>query len=515
MAIGIHHGSIDRARRAEAEAGLRTGRLRAVVATSSLDLGVDFAPVERVVQVGSPKGVARLLQRAGRSGHQPGATSRILCVPTNSFELVEIAAARGLAEARVIEARLPPPEALDVLCQHLLTVAAGTGFTEESMLAEVRTTHAFRALDEQTWQWVLRFAATGGESLRAYAEFRRLERKGGKYRFTDTRLLRDHRMGIGTITADPPVEVCHTSGKRLGSVEEAFVARLKPGDPFLFSGRHLELVRLRDLRATVRDATAPDGVSPRWMGGRLPLSTQLATAVRDRFDRAARGIFEGAEMRRVRPLLEIQATMSVLPRKNEYLAETLRSREGWHLFLYPFAGRLAHEGLATVMAWRLTRLSPNSLVWAANDYGLELLAAKKTDFAAALPTLLRSANLADDILASVNGTELARRCFRGIARVAGLTREGSPGRHRIARRIQASSNLLFEVFRRYEPDHRLLAQSRREVLETQLEETRLRDTLRRMRGEDCVLRRIEAPTPLAYPLFVERLREQLDRKSVV
>ena len=414
LAIGIHHGSIDRARRAEAEAeaGLRTGQLRAVVATSSLDLGVDFAPVERVIQVGSPKGVARLLQRAGRSGHQPGATRR----PLRARQRLRTRGDRG---------------------------GAGVGRGPRDRSALPAPAGARRALS----------APSDNRSRQRF------------------HLPRDARRGAHR--------------------------------PCLPDTGRADLA----MGASVRG-------HGRRVGGRLPLSTELAAAVRDRFDRAARGIFEGAEMQRVRPLLEIQATMSVLPRKNEYLAETLRSREGWHIFLYPFAGRLAHEGLATVMAWRLTRLRPNSLVWAANDYGLEILAAKETDFAAALPALLRPENLADDILASVNGTELARRSFREIARVAGLTREGPPGRPRGARQIQASSYLLFEVFQRYEPDHRLLAQSRREVLEMQLEETRLRNTMRRMQTEACIVRQIEAPTPLAYPLFVERLREQLTSEQL-
>jgi ATP-dependent Lhr-like helicase len=514
--IGLHHGSLDQARRVEAEEGLRTGRLRVVVATSSLDLGVDFSPVDLVFQVGSPKGVARLLQRAGRSGHRPGVPSEICCVPANTFELVEITAARDLGELGQVEERAPLRQPLDVLCQHLLTVAAGSGLRPQAMREEIQTTWAYRDLDDASWRWALEFVTKGGKSLAAYPEYARLQEEDGVWIFRDNRLAQRHRLGIGTISADAAITVRFANGQTLGTVEESFVSRLKPGERFLFAGRLLQLVRLRDLRATVKAATRGAAGTPRWMGGKMPLSTQLAEGVRRRLDEAARGIDGAEEMRRLRPIWRIQHTLSAIPRADEVLVESFSSREGRHLFVFPCEGRLVHEGLAALFSYRLGKIEPNSFALAVNDYGLEILGSKEFAAAEHWPTLLREENLVEDIFGSINAGELARRRFREIARIAGLTFEGFPGRHRKgARQMQISSSLLFEVFQRYEPDHLLLHQATREVLEGQLEEERLRRALARMRSVRLLWREVERPTPLAFPLLVERLREQLSTETLL
>lgn len=518
--LGLHHGSLSNEVRADAEDGLRTGRLRAVVATSSLDLGVDFAPVDAVMQVGSPKGVSRLLQRAGRSGHRPGAESIVYCVPTHTLELVEIAAARDLVERRIIEGRPPLRRPLDLLCQHLATVAAGGwdesgGFDAEKLRAEVRTTNAYRELSDAEWEWALDFVERGGTALKAYPRFARLSRADGRIAMRDDRLAREHRMNIGTITSDASIQVQFLRGARLGSVEESFIAKMRPGDRFLFAGRSLELVRVRDLRAYVRAARrGPKGV-PRWMGGRLPLSTHLATGMRERLDAARRGVLGTPEMERLQGVLEIQARLSEIPAKNDLLVERFKSREGHHLFFYPFEGRLVHEGLAALLAFRLARRSPVTFSLAFNDHGLELLSRDRAPFdERSAGELFDDASLLHDILGSVNAAELGRRQFREIARVAGLTQEGVGRARKSARQLMVSAGLLYDVFARYEPTNLLFLQSTREVLENQLEHGRLREALAKMRASHLRVIELEAPSPFAFPIFVERFREELSSENL-
>ncbi|HEX2781888.1 MAG TPA: ligase-associated DNA damage response DEXH box helicase, partial [Gemmatimonadaceae bacterium] len=398
--IALHHGSLDRARREWVEEGLRTGELRCVVATSSLDLGVDFSPVDRVLQIGSPKGVARLLQRAGRSGHRPGATSRVTCVPTNVLELLEVAAARDGIRNGAVESRPILDRPLDVLVQHAVTVALGGGFRPDELLAEVRSTRAYAELRDDEWQWTLDFVTSGGEALRGYREYSRVVRESGDGRWTvqDAGVARRHRQSIGTIVSDAQIAVQYLRGGALGSVEESFIARLKPGDRFTFAGKPLEFVRVRDMKAWVRKAPTTKGTIPRWMGSRLPLSRALAAALRDRLDESSRGIFREAEMEALKPVFEVQARWSRIPRADELLIERVKSREGHHLYVFPFEGRLVHEGLAALLAYRISRLRPISFSLAANDWGIELLAPDEPPLEEALAAgLLAPTNLVEDV----------------------------------------------------------------------------------------------------------------------
>jgi len=510
----LHHGSLDRTTRDAVETGLRDGTLRYVVCTSSLDLGVDFTPVDRVLQLGSPKGVARLIQRAGRSGHQPGAESRVTCVPTHALELVESAAARDAATAGHIEARPALRQPLDVLAQHLVTVALGGGFRGDALLAEVRSAFSYRDLSDAEWAWVLDFVTRGGESLKAYPDYRRVVEIDGRFTVPDRRVARRHRLSIGTITADAAVEVRFLRGRRLGSVEEAFVTRLRPGDRFQFAGRSLELVMVHEMTALVRRTTKPPSVIPRWAGGRMPLSSELAASVRHKLDEARRGVFDGPEMVCIQPVLELQARRSALPAPDELLVERLRTREGHHLFLFPFEGRLVHEGLAALWAYRMSRVHPISFTLAVNDYGLELLAPDAAPLEKALPDLLSPNNLTADIAASLNAAELARRQFREIARVAGLVFDGYPGSRKSARQFQASAGLFYDVFANYDPGNPLLHQAHREVLERQLEVGRLRQALQRLRAGRVVVVDVQRPTPLAFPILVDRMRQTLSSESL-
>ena len=518
--IALHHSSLSRDTRDWVERALKDGQLKAVVCTSSLDLGVDFLPVERVLQIGSAKGVARLMQRAGRSGHAPGRVSRVTLVPTHSLELIEAAAAQDAVAQRRIEPRASPHKPLDVLVQHLVSMALGGGFLPDELYEEVCQAWAYRDLTPQDWTWALAFVRHGGLSLTAYPDYRRVEPdEYGVWRVPDARLARRHRMGIGTIVSDASIQLKFWSkgggGKQLGSVEEGFIARLKPGDGFLFAGRLLELVRVENMTAYVKRSATKKAAVPRWNGGRMPLSSELAHAVVARFSAADQGTFIGPEMQALRPLLEVQKRWSGLPTETCLLAEVLKSREGWHLFLYPFAGRQVHLGLASLLAWRVSQRLPVTFSIAVNDYGLELLSATCVDWSTHLdPQLLSPDALLKDVLASLNAGELALRRFREIARIAGLVFAGYPGAPKSTRQVQASSGLFFEVFKQYDAGNLLLAQAGEEVLREELDIHRLEQTLARLNRLQLDLHSVKRPTPLGFPLLVERMRESMSSEKL-
>mgnify|MGYP003497905327 FL=1 len=518
--IALHHSSLSRDTRDWVERALKDGQLKAVVCTSSLDLGVDFLPVERVLQIGSAKGVARLMQRAGRSGHAPGRVSRVTLVPTHSLELIEAAAAQDAVAQRRIEPRESPHKPLDVLVQHLVSMALGGGFLPDELYEEVCQAWAYRDLTPQDWTWALAFVRHGGLSLTAYPDYRRVEPdEYGVWRVPDARLARRHRMGIGTIVSDASIQLKFWSkgggGKQLGSVEEGFIARLRPGDGFLFAGRLLELVRVENMTAYVKRSATKKAAVPRWNGGRMPLSNELAHAVVARFSAADQGTFIGPEMQALRPLLEVQKRWSGLPTETCLLAEVLKSREGWHLFLYPFAGRQVHLGLASLLAWRVSQRLPVTFSIAVNDYGLELLSATCVDWSTHLdPQLLSPDALLKDVLASLNAGELALRRFREIARIAGLVFAGYPGAPKSTRQVQASSGLFFEVFKQYDAGNLLLAQAGEEVLREELDIHRLEQTLARLNRLQLDLHFVKRPTPLGFPLLVERMRESMSSEKL-
>lgn len=517
--IALHHASLARDTRDWVERSLKQGNLKAVICTSSLDLGVDFLPVERVLQIGSAKGIARLVQRAGRSGHAPGRRSRVTLVPTHSLELVEAAAARHALTAGHIEARHSPRLCMDVLVQHLVSMALGSGFHPQQLLAEVRSTWAFSELRDSQWQWALNFVCHGGSSLSAYPDYQRVERQpDGTYKVASERLARRHRMSIGTIVSDASLQLKYWSkgggGKALGSVEEAFIARLRPGDTLVFAGRVLELVRVENMTAYVRRSTARKAAVARWNGGRMPLSSELADALVEQLGAASQGRFQSPEMRAVRPLLALQAQWSALPTPETLLAETFKSRQGWHLFLYPFAGRMANLGLANLIAWRVSRVQPLSVSIAVNDYGFELLSPGNVDWATHLPQALGTEHLLDDVLASLNAGEMALRRFREIAQIAGLVFGGYPAAQKSLRQIQASSGLFYEVFRKHDTGNLLLAQARDEVLNEELEIERLHRQLLKMGQLQLELRPLKRPGPLAFALLVEGMRETLSTERL-
>lgn len=513
--VALHHGSLDPEARRWVERELKAGNLKAVVTTSSLDLGVDFSPVERVLQVGSPKGVARLLQRAGRSGHSPGQASRVTCVPTHALEFLEGAAARRAAATGKIEARRPVDRPLDLLAQHLVTIAAGEGFVADELLAEVRSTRAFRGLTDAEWRWVLDFVCRGGASLEAYPEFQRVTEVDGWHVVRDAKIARRHRMAVGTILSDASIDVRFVRGRRLGHVEESFIAWLSPGDAFVFAGYALELVRVENMTALVRPAKAGAATVPRWQGGKSPLSSELADSLRDLLEDYLDGHAKEPEVRAISRLLGLQQRVSRIPRRGELLVEQCQSREGHHLFFYPFEGRHAHVGLSALVAFRLARREPASFSLAFNDYGFELLSRVKVELGPALREgLLSDKGFLDDLIASLNAAELSRRQFREIARVAGLVFQGYPGQPKSARQVQATSGLLFDVFKRWDAGNPLLAQAEREVLERELELSRLGKALRRLADSPVVVRQTRRPSPFAFPLMVARLREKLSSEKL-
>jgi ATP-dependent Lhr-like helicase len=540
--IALHHGSLDKDVRAWVEAGLKDGSLKAVVATSSLDLGVDFLPVERVLQIGSPKGVARLLQRAGRSGHAPGRVSRLTLVPTNTLELVEAAAARRAALAGRVESRESPDRPLDVLVQHLVSIGLGGGFDADALFDEVRSAHAYRALVRDEFDWCLAFVERGGASLGAYPQYHRVVRgDDGRWRVTDRGIALRHRLSVGTIVSDAAMQVAWLSGGRIGTVEEGFIARLKSGDCFVFAGRVLEYVRTQDMTAYVRKATKNKGIVPAWGGTKMALSEAMTDMVQELLFEAAgagppqargapprgaraegelgapflQGDFLEPEMQAAQPMLTTQARLSRLPRPGELLIERYASREGHHLFIYPFGGRHVHMGLAQLLAWRLARVQPNTFSLSINDFGLELLSVQPVDAAPLLDgRAFAPRELLADVLASLNSGELAQRRFREIARVAGLVFTGYPGAAKSAKQIQASSSLFWEVFRKYDAGNRLLTQAEHEVLAQELELERLRRTLKRMAAQRIAWVELRTPSPFALPLMVERFREELSTEKL-
>ncbi len=520
--IALHHGSLDKSVREWVEAGLKAGTLKAVVATSSLDLGVDFLPVERVLQIGSAKGVARLLQRAGRSGHQPGRDSRITLVPTNTLELIEAVALRRAVASGRIESRQPPEQPLDVLVQHLVTVALGGGFNPQALWREVRQAHSYRRLCRAEFDWALDFVVRGGASLGAYPQYHRVASVNGRYTVPDRSIALRHRMQVGTIVSEASMSVQWVGGGSLGQIEESFIARLKPGDNFIFGGRVLALVRAHDMVAQVRKSDAKRGLVPAWAGGKMALSSELADATLAVLTEAAQtghtghaGTATEPELLAAQPMLDAQARLSALPTARRLLVVQFSSSEGQHLFIYPFAGRTVHLGLASLLAWRLARGVPNTFSISVNDYGFELLAAQALDAATLLDGSVFSANaLLADVQASLNSGGLAQRRFREIARVAGLVFSGYPGAPKSNRALQASTSLFFEVFRRYDPDNKLLAQADAEVLSQELDLGRLSACLQRLRGLRLQLQRLSAPSPFALALMVERFREQLSTEKL-
>ncbi|MEO1023360.1 MAG: ligase-associated DNA damage response DEXH box helicase [Bacteroidota bacterium] len=515
--LAIHHGALDRKVREWVEAALHEGSLKAVVCTSSLDLGVDFRPVDTVVQVGSPKGVARFLQRAGRSGHRPDATSKIFFVPTHALELIEAAALKSAIDEREMESRPPILKPYDVLIQYLVTLAVSDGFYPDDIYPEVVSTFAYQTLTPEEWTSILEFITVGGKSLGRYPEYQRVDKmEDGLYKVTNRSIARRHRMTIGTIASDAMLRVKYMSGGNLGSVEEWFLSQLNPGDKFWFSGRILELVKIKDMTAFVKRTKGTKAKTPSWMGGRMSLSSNMTTILRRKMREAIDGTSNDEELTVIQPILDVQKKWSILPNEDEFLIEKTKSREGYHVFFYPFEGRYVHEGMSSLIAYRLSRSMPITFSIAMNDYGFELLSDQEIPIEQAVQDgLFSPENLVPDIMASLNDTELAKRRFREISQISGLVFVGFPGEARKSKHLQMSSSLFFDVFSEYEPEHLLLQQAYDEVLFYQLDEVRLRKALEKIKQGKIRILNVERFSPYAFPIMVDRLREKMSSEKLL
>lgn len=521
--IALHHGSIEQELRNWVEENLHTGKLKAVVCTASLDLGVDFRPVETVIQVGSPKGVARFLQRAGRSGHRPDETSKIYFLPTHSLELMEAAALKEATQIKLIENREPRILCFDVLIQYLSTLAISDGFDAEKIFEEIKTTYCYKEISKDEWAETIRFVTNGGNALEQYDDYKKIEIIDGLYRIKNRRMAMRHRMHIGTIVSDPMIKVKFVGGGFIGVIEEWFIARLQPGDAFTFAGKNLEFVMVKEMTALVRKSNQKKSIIPSWQGGRIPLTANLGFMLRKKFDEAgeikskikSQKLKAEKEIEVLQPLFALQENLSHIPKQNELLIEQIETKDGFHLFVFPFEGRLVHEAMAAVLAYRISRITPITFSIAMNDYGFELLSDQP------IPVddtncyeLFSPDHLLTDIQSSLNHIEMAKRKFRDIAVIGGLIFQGYPGEYKKARHLQSSASLLFNVFSEYEANNLLLRQSYNEVMEQQMEEQRLRDMLERIQKSKIIITFPDRLTPFCFPIKVDSMRENLTSEKL-
>ncbi|HAJ81172.1 ligase-associated DNA damage response DEXH box helicase [Zunongwangia profunda] len=517
--LAMHHGSINKETRLWVEQAIRNESLKAVVCTSSLDLGVDFAPVETIIQIGGPKGVARFLQRAGRSGHQPGKESVIYFLPTHAIELIEASALQKAVEKKAVEDRIPYLLSFDVLVQYLTTLAVSNGFFPKDIYPEIKSTFCFQAMTEDDWRWLLNFITKGSQSLQAYDEYKKVEiEEDGRFKVNHRGVAMRHRLQIGTIVSDAMLSVKYMKGGYIGTIEEWFISKLTPGDIFTFAGRNLELVRIKNMQVLVKKSKKKTAKVPSWMGGRMTFSAQMSELLREEMYLASEydaTSGKSEELSALTGIFDRQKKESVIPKSDEFLIETFKTREGYHAIFYPFEGRFVHEALGSLLAYRVSLLSPISFSIAFNDYGFELLSDQEIDMQQVLDNNLFSAEfLMDDLYKSLNATEMARRKFRDIAVIAGLVFTGYPNKLVKSKHLQSSSQLLFSVFRDYEEDNLLYLQSFRETFEHQLEEGRLRQALERINNQKMIWRNCEKPTPFSFPIITDRLREKLSSEKL-
>ena len=512
--IAIHHSSIDRELRIWIEENLSSGYLKAAISTSSLDLGVDFKPVDTVIQIGSSKGVARFLQRAGRSGHSPFETSKIYFVPTHSLELIEVSALKEAVKQKVIEPRIPQVMTFDVLVQFLMTLAVGDGFEEKKLFKQIKNTFAFREISEEEWMSLLQFITIGGGALKNYQEYHKVVIENGIYKVTNRRIAMLHRMNVGVIVSDAMMKVKFVSGGYIGMIEEYFITRLKPEDKFILAGRVLEISHIKEMTVYVRNAKGKAQI-PSYLGGRLPLTSYLSQFLRLKLSDSLQAKSSEKELKFLHPLLVNQEENSHIPKDDEFLVEMIENRDGHHLFMYPFEGRLIHEVMSALIAFRISKITPISFSMAMNDYGFELLSSQEIPINQEnLKKILSRENLIQDVLSSVNATEMARRKFRDIAVISGMVVQNYPGLQKNNKSLQASSGLIFNVLEDYNPENLLLKQAYTEVFNQQIDEHRLMEAFKRIENSKIILKFANAFTPLSFPIKVDSLRQSLSSEDL-
>jgi len=515
--MAMHHGSINKETRLWVEQAIRNESLKAVVCTSSLDLGVDFAPVETVVQIGGPKGVARFLQRAGRSGHRPGKESVIHFLPTHAIELVEASAMQKAVLNSAVEDRIPYLNSFDVLIQYLTTLAVSDGFYPDEIYPEIKQTFCYQTLTKEQWQWLLNFLVMGSQSLKSYDEYKKVEvEEDGKFKVNSRAVAMRHRFQIGTIVGDATISVRYQKGGYIGSIEEYFISKLSPGDVFTFAGRNLEFIRIKGMAAHVRNSKKRTNKVPSWMGGRLSFSAKMSELLRQELYTAELEFSEQSEeIQALQPMFAKQREESLVPQPHQFLIETFKTRDGYHHMFYPFEGRAIHEGMSSLLAYRISLLMPITCSLAFNDYGFELLSDREINIQEILDNnLFTPEYMLSDLQKSLNSNEMARRKFRDIAVISGMVFTGYPEKGVKMKHLQSSSELLFDVFRDFEDDNLLYQQAYTETFEHQLEEGRLRLALERIAEQEIVWKKCSQPTPLSFPIITDRLREKLSNEKL-
>ena len=507
LPIALHHGSLEIAQRRKVEAAMADGRLRAVVATSSLDLGIDWGGIDQVIQVGAPKGVSRLMQRVGRANHRMDEPSRALLVPANRFEVLECEAALAGVAARALDGDPPRPGGLDVLAQHVLGMACAAPFHPDALYAEIVGAAPYAALARSDFDDVVAFVENGGYALAAYERYRKLFRDSqGMVQVRSERVARQHRMNIGTIVEAPLIKV-RLAGRRgpgqaLGEVEEYFVSLLRPGDTFMFAGRLLRFLRLRETWVEAAEGGQGEPMVPAYEGGRLPLTTNLADGVRALLQEPARweDFPEG-----VRDWLRLQRARSRLPGRRDLLVETFPRGGRWYLVAYPFEGRNAHQTLGMLLTKRMERAGFAPLGFVATDYVIGIWSANQpTDVAA----LFDQDMLGDDLEAWMADSSMLRRTFRNVAVIAGLIERHHPGAEKNRRQVTVNSDLIYDVLRRHQPDHVLLRATRADAASGMIDLERVAGMLARVRGR-IVHMALSRVSPLAVPVLLEIGRESV------
>ncbi len=497
LPIALHHGSLAPEQRRKVEAAMAGARLRAVVATSSLDLGVDWAAVDLVVQVGAPKGASRLIQRIGRANHRLDEPSEALLVPANRFEVLECRAALEAVRDGSLDGEPPRPGGLDVLAQHVLGMACSMPFEPDALFAEVTSAAPYAALDRRDFDDVLRFVATGGYALGSYERWQRLKRdEAGQYRTADAGVVRRYRLNVGTIVEEPMLRVQLRNGRNLGQVEEYFIQGLIPGDTFVFAGQLLRFEGVRETTAVVSRGTGDAPKVPAYAGGRLPLTTQLAERVRALLAEPGRWRSLPDD---VREWLEIQRRRSLLPAPTGLLVESFPRGGKEFLVAYCFEGRNAHQTLGMLLTRRMERLGLKPLGFVASDY---VLAVWSLRAARDMHALFDEDMLGDDLEAWMADSSMLKRTFRNVAVIAGLIERRHPGEEKSGRQVTFNSDLIYDVLRKHEPDHVLLRATRADAAGGLTDVRRLALLLGRAKG-GIVHRRLKRVSPLAVPVLLE------------
>lgn len=520
LPIALHHGSLDASQRRKVEQAMAANTLRAVVATSTLDLGIDWGDVDLVIHVGAPKGASRLAQRIGRANHRMDEPSRAILVPANRFEVMEC---RAALDANYLGAQDTPPlidGALDVLAQHVLGMACAEPFNADQLFAEVRSAAPYMNLSRQSFDRILDFVATGGYALKTYERFAKIRKTAdGTWRVSNPRIAQQYRLNIGTIVEAPELNVRLTrSGKKasayggrvLGRIEEYFLETLTPGDTFLFAGKVLRFEGIRENECIATSAAGQDAKIPVYAGGKFPLSTYLASQVRAMLADRTRWQFLPEQ---VREWLEVQEFKSVLPRTDELLIETFPRGGRFYMVAYPFEGRLAHQTLGMLLTRRLERMGAHPLGFVATDYSLGLWGLK--DMGAMirsgglnLTRLFDEDMLGDDLEAWLDESYLLKRTFRNCAVISGLIERRHPGLEKTGRQVTVSTDLIYDVLRSHEPDHILLQATRADAATGLLDIKRLGDMLARVKGH-ILHKPLEHISPLALPVMLEIGRERV------